>query len=91
MRWLSTEACRAPTGTTAGVSGNGHGRGQFRARATHGARMGRVSGHGQNSGADLKTKVRARTGGRGRWARTAGRTLETTATFCDHLHQICKL
>jgi hypothetical protein len=36
-------------------------------------------------------KVRAWTGGRGRWAWTAGRMLETTATFCDHLYQICKL
>jgi hypothetical protein len=35
-------------------------------------------------------EVRARKVGRGRWARTVGRTLETTVTFCDHLHQICK-
>jgi hypothetical protein len=63
------EACPAPTGTTVGASGNGHGRGQLRARATHGVLTRRVSGRGQNSGADLKCV-------RGRWARTAGHTLE---------------
>jgi hypothetical protein len=36
-------------------------------------------------------EVRAQMGGGGRWARTVRRILETTATFCDHLYQICKL
>jgi hypothetical protein len=63
------EAYRAPTGTTAGASGNGHGRGQLRAQARHNVRTGRVSGlgrqgRGQNSSSDLKC-VRGREGADG--------------------------
>jgi hypothetical protein len=93
MRWLSTEACRAPT-TTAGASGNGHGRGQLRARTTHGVRTGRVSGRGQNSGENLKC-VHGRegtSGGRGLpGARSKHCIGRTTVTLCDYLHQIYKL
>jgi hypothetical protein len=35
-------------------------------------------------------EVCARMVGCGRWARIAGPMLETSATFCDHLYQICK-
>jgi hypothetical protein len=54
----------------------------------------RVESLGANDRAQIefgcRPEVRALTVGHRRWARTAGRTLETTTTFCDHLHQICK-
>jgi hypothetical protein len=76
-----------------GASGNGHGCGQLWAQATDKARTGRVSGRGR-LGVDLKC-VRGREGADGRRGLPGARSKHcigrTTAAFCDHLYQICKL
>ena len=57
LRWLSATVRQVPTGTTAGVGGNGHERLQLWARATDVAQTGQVSRR-EREGAD---RIRERT------------------------------
>jgi hypothetical protein len=98
LRWLSKEARQARIGTTAGASGNGHGRGQL-GRELHTVRE-RVKSLGMDVRARTEfghgREVRARTvgadGGRGLPGACSKHSIgRTTATFCDHLQQICTI